>query len=42
MFKEKKKMMTVNRKSFRTAVLAVTAALAVPALAAAAPQEPAP
>ena len=34
-------MMTVNRKSFRTAVLAVTAALAVPALAAAAPQEPA-
>ena len=33
-------MMTVNRKSFRTAVLAVTAALAVPAFAAAAPQEP--
>lgn len=34
-------MMTVNRKSFRTAALAVAAALAVPALAAAAPQAPA-
>ena len=34
-------MMTVNPRSFRAAALALAAALAVPALAAATPQEPA-